>query len=483
MQSPHAFWLLFHLAVSVRPLSAAPAAFSTTTANWKDFYAAQEYLDKYFSKEGEQHIGQMVAGDNPITGKIKEMQAFFGLQVTGKLDFSTMEVMKTPRCGVPDVENYRLFPGQPKWPKKSLSYRVAKYTPSMSNAEVDKAVEMGLRAWSTATPLNFVKANDGEADIMISFENGDHGDSYPFDGPRGTLAHAFAPGEGLGGDTHFDNAEKWTAGTNGFNLFTVAAHEFGHALGLAHSTDPSALMYPTYRYQHPAGFRLPKDDAKGIQALYGSRQSPKDKSTVPQRAAQTPQRTPDTDQCDTILSFDAVTVIGKELLFFKDRSFWRRQSQLKDVKPSSITSSFPKLMSNVDAAYEVADKGTAYFFKGPHYWATRGFRMQGSPRPLSEFGFPSHVQKIDAAVHLKDSKKTLFFIGEDYYSYDETEKRMESDYPKNIEDEFAGISGKIDAAEEVNGYIYFFSGSKAYKYDTEKEEVVNVVKSSSWIGC
>lgn len=33
------------------------------------------------------------------------------------------------------------------------------------------------------------------------------------------------------------------------------------------------------------------------------------------------------------------------------------------------------------------------------------------------------------------------------------------------------------------GYIYFFSGPKTFKYDTEKEDVVSVVKSSSWIGC
>lgn len=48
-----------------------------------------------------------------------------------------------------------------------------------------------------------------------------------------------------------------------------------------------------------------------------------------------------------------------------DRIFWRRQVHLMTgIRPSTITSSFPQLMSNVDAAYEVAERGTAYFFKG-----------------------------------------------------------------------------------------------------------------------
>lgn len=55
--------------------------------------------------------------------KLKEMQKFFGLPVTGKLSPQIVELMQKPRCGVPDVAKYSLMPDSPKWHSREVTYK------------------------------------------------------------------------------------------------------------------------------------------------------------------------------------------------------------------------------------------------------------------------------------------------------------------------------------------------------------------------
>ncbi len=65
--------------------------------------------------------------------------------------------------------------------------------------------------------------------------------------------------------------EVLTGGADAYDLQGVAAHEYGHALGLDHSLDPDATMYST-SFNKGVSFRsIEADDVAGLQYLYGVR--------------------------------------------------------------------------------------------------------------------------------------------------------------------------------------------------------------------
>ncbi|KAJ8275889.1 hypothetical protein COCON_G00076410 [Conger conger] len=440
----------------------------------QDEDVAETYLKRFYNLTEEK--GTIFRhGISPLSEKLSEMQRFFRLKVTGILDSDTLQMMNKPRCGVPDVSQYTTFHGNLKWPTNKLTYRIENYTPDLSVSEVDTAIEKALQVWARVTPLHFNRIYSGIADIMISFGSRAHGDSYPFDGPDGTLAHAFAPSPGIGGNAHFDDDETFTfQSSHGYNLFLVAAHEFGHSMGLSHSKDPGALMYPVYSYRDPNRFSLSRDDVDGIQSLYG--QNPV-KPVGPE-----PPKTP--DACDPNLVLDAIATLRGEQMFFKGRFFWRNFPQSRKAVQTLIKNIWPDVPDNLDAAYESRETDRVYLFKGRQVWALSGYDIVSSyPRSISSMGLPDTVKKITAALYEVHSGKTLFFVDKYYYSYDEASQRVDRGFPKLVEDEFQGMIGEVTAAFEFEGYSYLFHESRMFEFNSRSKRFYRELRTSYFLPC
>jgi hypothetical protein len=130
------------------------------------------------------------------------------------------------------------------------------------------------QVWAQQTNVNFVVVpDDGAPSGSGNNEQGDPGfgdiriGGYAFG--SSTLARTYQPPPvndfSIAGDIAFNTAQKFGIGST-YDLFTVAAHEFGHALGLDHtSATAQAIMYPTYNGIKTS---LASDDIAGIRNVY-----------------------------------------------------------------------------------------------------------------------------------------------------------------------------------------------------------------------
>ncbi|GAB2269845.1 hypothetical protein Dimus_004762 [Dionaea muscipula] len=169
--------------------------------------------------------------------------------------------------GIVVVSNYS-FMGT-KWPK-SMSVLTYKFTHSKLDPQgIDPRTiwSKSVSEWGHYVKFRFQEVSpQSYSNIEARFYSGDHGDGLLFDGPGGVLAHSFEP---TIGQSHYDADEFWNGrpGWYKVDLQTVMTHEMGHILGLGHSSDPNAVMWPTVGTRE-IKTKLTQDDISGIRALY-----------------------------------------------------------------------------------------------------------------------------------------------------------------------------------------------------------------------
>ncbi|KAK3083780.1 hypothetical protein FSP39_003123 [Pinctada imbricata] len=405
--------------------------------------------------------------------------------------------MKSPRCGVKDVlppSKRGVSRDQPqafhtlglKWPRNEVTWKIVGYTGQLAQSIQRRAYYDAFRKWSDVTPLVFREVRGGNADILISYARYNHGDGSSFDGKGGTLAHAFFPGkQPIAGDTHFDDDEKWTMGTKeGTNLEIVAAHEFGHAIGMSHSNIQEALMAPYYQGYDP-NFQLHRDDIAGIQSLYGR---PRNTPRPTARPRPTPRPTAPSgggSNCD--LKFDVIfnghdnrlyAVRGRNLYRFNRDGVGIESGYPKNAR--KVYQRFPK-----SPAAAVQDRyRRVYVFKDKRVFRYTGFRLDAG-YPKRTIGKKNFFRYPQAALMWYDGRIYLF-KGDKYSIWRDDYKEPPPGYPKTITSFWRGVPNNVEAAVRWNRYTYFFKGQNYVKLnDRSRSKYFGYPKKKAapWLGC
>lgn len=170
------------------------------------------------------------------------------------------------------------------WPATSMpvAYYVNPANMDLPTAAIEPAIRIGADAWhvQSGSPFAFVFAgfstqtnNTNDGINLVMFRNASAGSALA------TTYSWFLGTRIVDADIVFWDADfQFVTGTSGcsgaFFIEDIATHEFGHALGLGHSTVASATMYPSISACSQQSRTLDPDDIAGVLSLYPSTTPP-----------------------------------------------------------------------------------------------------------------------------------------------------------------------------------------------------------------
>lgn len=166
-----------------------------------------------------------------------------------------------------------------RWTASQVSFFVnSANADGLSDAAVKSSLQFAADAWTSQTNAAFQFVYSGNTSGSALVYNGKNEVFFRPD-PNGSIAATtYTWWDSTGRLLEFDMAiwdsdfQFFTGGggcSGGVYLEDVATHEFGHALGLDHSSVPTATMYPTFSGSCGQEWRsLDPDDIAGVEALY-----------------------------------------------------------------------------------------------------------------------------------------------------------------------------------------------------------------------
>lgn len=162
------------------------------------------------------------------------------------------------------------------WAQSSLPYYINTANLDVPSSAIESAIRAGADAWQLQSGASFsfafagfstqtTNTNDGINTVM--FRNASSGSTLAttytwFSGTR------LIDADVVFWDAGFQFFTGSTGCTGGFYIEDVATHEFGHALGLGHSTLDTATMYPSTSTCSQQSRTLDADDITAVLSLY-----------------------------------------------------------------------------------------------------------------------------------------------------------------------------------------------------------------------
>jgi len=165
----------------------------------------------------------------------------------------------------------------PRWPTDAVSYFVNPANADVTESAALAAVQVAASAWSLQSLADIQLQYAGPTAGTAVQNNGKNEVFFSPESSGSTIAVCYYWWNGsnqiIDSDIKFyDGGFTFHTGTTGCSggmfIEDVGTHEFGHFIGLGHSTVGSATMYPSIGYCSQAGRSLDADDIAGVESIY-----------------------------------------------------------------------------------------------------------------------------------------------------------------------------------------------------------------------